>query len=259
MLALELDTLVYGLWYGRFRRVFRAIVRRMLGSGFRVVMGPLKGQRYLSSDLPCRLGIYEMHIQKILVSMLNEGDTFYDVGANKGYLGLLGAHLVGESGVVYEFEPLPDNFTDIEEVMEKNNVTNYVLVPKAVSNLSGTVMFYYDKGASATSSVNRDERTEHRLVPATTLDEFAADHRFPQFIKLDVEGAEVLALQGAASIMAVRNAPAWVIEVHSKETDREVKRLLSANNYHIDLLTPPVKNDRFFPCQILARKEQARG
>lgn len=79
MLALKLDTLVYGLWYGRFRRVFRALVRRLLRSGGRVVIGPLKGQWYLSSDFPCLIGIYELHIQKILMSTLNEGDTFYDV------------------------------------------------------------------------------------------------------------------------------------------------------------------------------------
>ena len=45
--------------------------------------------------------------QKVLADVLQEGDVFFDVGANAGFYAVIGARLVGPEGIVYAFEPTP--------------------------------------------------------------------------------------------------------------------------------------------------------
>src|SRR5262249_24017271 len=57
-----------------------------------------------------RFGVYEIAGTRLIESSLSPGDTFIDVGANGGYYSLLAARLVGLSGHVYAFEPVPSPF-----------------------------------------------------------------------------------------------------------------------------------------------------
>lgn len=121
-----LDTIVYRPWYGRFRRPFRALLRRLFGhrSRIRIKFGPLRGYQFIEEGWlsPYSLGIYELHVQYAIRSMLNRGDVFYDVGANNGFLSLLAAKTVGPEGHVYAFEPLPENAQRLLKLMAENNI-----------------------------------------------------------------------------------------------------------------------------------------
>lgn len=189
-----LDVIVYKLWYGRFRRPFRALLRRLVGrcSRTQVRLGPLKGYHFINDGWlsPYSLGIYELHVQYAMLGVLRRGDVFYDVGANNGFLSLLAAKTVGLEGHVYAFEPLPDNAQRLVQLMSENHVENYTLLPEAVSEKPGTVkMFLGDSGS--TPSLVQGCRGHSITVNATTLDEFALENRPPNLIKVDVEGAEL--------------------------------------------------------------------
>lgn len=128
-----LDVITYKLWYGRFRRLFRAILRRLIGyrTQAQIRFGPLKGYYFVDDGYPSpySLGIYELHVQYAILNTLTNGDVFYDVGAHFGFLSLLAAKIVGPEGHVYAFEPLPENAKRVLQLMAANNISNYTLIP----------------------------------------------------------------------------------------------------------------------------------
>ena len=66
-------------------------------------------------------GLWEPFETSLIVSRLNTGDVFVDVGANIGYFTLIAASLVGDQGQVYAFEPDPENY----RLLEKNCAHNF--------------------------------------------------------------------------------------------------------------------------------------
>ncbi|MBK9708981.1 MAG: hypothetical protein IPO77_18870 [Acidobacteria bacterium] len=123
----RLDMMIYRAWYGPLRRPVRAIARRIAGEA-RIVLGPLKGRFFRGKELVCRMGIYELHVQYLIQDLLDPGDVLYDIGANNGYLSLLGAQCTGPTGRVFSFEPLPANGDRINALMNENRMTNFELV-----------------------------------------------------------------------------------------------------------------------------------
>jgi FkbM family methyltransferase len=250
------DVLAYKLWNGRCRRWFRALAFRLLHSRDQIILGPLKGYRIPSPDLQCVLGIYEIHIQLTIVDNLKPGETFYDIGANRGFLGLLAANRVGPDGHIYEFEPLQENVAYIQSLMRMNRVHNFTVVPSAVSDVSGKSKFYLGNSHS-TASLSCGSRHDSVVVETITLDQFVFENRWPALIKMDIEGGELAALEGATKIMASKRPPTWIIEVHDRELDQEVSRLLISNGYTVSDLPAPSPRRKVYPKQILARHNQA--
>lgn len=246
----RLELIAYRSWYGPFRRPLRAVARRLTKKSSRIVWGPLKGLQFTGQELVCKMGIYEMHVQYKLKDLLKEGDVFYDIGANNGYLSLLGARCVGPNGMVYSIEPLPQNSRRLQLLMDENRVENCQLIEKAVSNRSGTTELYLGDD-HYTPSLIRGRRSRVMNVSVMTLDDIAIDHRWPDLIKLDVEGAEVMALEGAKKILASAKAPKWLIEVHSKETDREVRKILIDHGNRLCTLPAPFSRKQY-PVHVIA-------
>jgi FkbM family methyltransferase len=195
-----------------------------------------------------------LHVQYAVRQLLGPGDTFYDVGANNGYLSLLGSRCAGDGGIVYAFEPMPRNARQIQRLMAENRVENCRLVETAVSNRSGTTELYLSREEDAyTPSLIRELRSVVLNVGVTTLDQFAREHRWPSLIKLDVEGAEVMVLEGAGQMLASADAPNWLIEVHSSETDQQVRKILLDHGYRIRALPAPVSR-KAYPTHLMASK-----
>jgi FkbM family methyltransferase len=134
---------------------------------------------------------------------IQPGNTVLDIGANIGYYTLIAAHRVGPEGRVYAFEPDPANFSLLQKNVEANGYTNVVLVNKAVSNKSGKIRLY----------LNPANRGDHRVydskdgrqsieIETVTLDRFfkPLDKKI-HFIKMDIQGAEALALEGMKSLV----------------------------------------------------------
>lgn len=129
-----------------------------------------------------------------------------DVGANIGYYTMLFAKLSGANGVVYAIEPLRKNYLSLELSAEINQYHNIQLFCGVASSSEGEVNISIPQGDGAYAHIASDSSSGERLitVQSTTLDSLAATYAMPRIdaIKIDVEGAELLVLQGATGIFA---------------------------------------------------------
>ncbi len=155
------------------------------------------------------LGMYESDTKRLIEDLVKPGMTVLDVGANIGYFSLLAAKLVGKSGVVWAFEPVPHLVDIIGKNIRDNGYEERIhLVHMAVSNGVGTVKLHINDTVSAHSSLYAEASaylnapTPTRQVPievaSISLDAWAAQETWPKvdLVKMDVEGAEKLALEG---------------------------------------------------------------
>ena len=147
--------------------------------------------------------IYEPMETDIFKKQIKPGNTVLDIGANIGYYTLISARLVGPLGRVYAFEPDPANFRLLQKNVEANGYANVVLVNKAVSNKTGKLRLY----------LNPANRGDHRVYdskdgrPSLEIETVALDRFFKpldkkiHFIKMDIQGAEALALEGMKGLV----------------------------------------------------------
>jgi len=152
--------------------------------------------------------------QQTLVKFLKRGDVFYDLGANAGFYCVIGARQVGETGRVFGFEPTPMLVSRIQQNAILNGFTNVEVVPMAVGATNGMIQFGVLGDLSVENSINAAKHAENTMnVPCITIDAFASEHRPPNLLMMDIEGAELDALKGGMETIR-RYLPTMMIEVH---------------------------------------------
>ncbi len=155
------------------------------------------------------LGEYEPATTFVFRAVLGEGDVAVDVGANWGYFTLLAASLCGSTGRVFAFEPHPGSYRLLAKNIQANGLANVLAVPKAVSNEAGKASLLLARSAQHHSlyRVPAEKRSPsnqagHVVVDTVTLDEFLAQNPGePKLVKIDIEGAEPLALAGMTHLI----------------------------------------------------------
>ena len=200
------------------------------GSVVTINNGPLAGHRWKRSHKYVNsywLGTYELHVQNCLARELKSGNIFYDIGANAGFFSLLGVKCVGEKGQVYIFEPLPENIRTIKNQFELNHVNNAKIIEAAVSDHIGNAeLFQGEDTYTATITQKYKANRDCHIVKTITLDEFTKTAPTPNFIKMDVEGAEILVLRGSKKLLNSDNPPGLLIELHGQDIARQVCEIL---------------------------------
>jgi FkbM family methyltransferase len=175
-------------------------------------LNPRTGRAYFE-------GHGEAEVQEALRRHLKTGMTFYDVGANIGLFTMIAARLVGEQGHVVAFEADPEIAERLREHVARNNFPWAFVEEKAVWSKTGPVPFArIDAGASPDRGLGHvvtEGNAQTIPVSGVSLDDFALTHRAPDFIKCDVEGAEVEVFRGAARLLR-ENRPTIVCEMHSE-------------------------------------------
>jgi FkbM family methyltransferase len=168
-------------------------------------------------------GAGEPEVQDALRRHLRPGMTFYDLGANIGFFSLLAARLVGEQGRVIAFEADPEIAARLREHVERNQFRRIIVAERAVWSEASKVFFERidpatspDRGLGHVACVASASTIE---IQAVTLDDFARTSPPPDFIKCDVEGAEVEAFRGAQRLLAEKR-PGILCEIHSEENRR---------------------------------------
>lgn len=175
-------------------------------------------------DLCMAWGLYELDTARLIKRMLKPGDHFVDAGANIGYFTLLAAKAVKEHGRVDAFEPQPDNRERLMRHLRRNHLTDRVVVhPEALSDQPGTVRIFRPADASRNhgqSSMFLPASVPSVAVdvPSVRMDQVLAGTR-PKLIKLDVEGAEPLVIEGMRRLIE-SSAPAIILE-YNPPTSRE--------------------------------------
>ncbi len=167
----------------------------------------------------------EDHVQRWLEERLKPGHVFFDVGAHHGWVSMWTLSLVGQAGTVYSFEPSHANLSILEWHRARNNFSQWTIVPKAVSDVDAEQkeFFLVDTGDSPmnslTTGVPGTPMMEGRDISKTstqtiTLDTFCSQVGLgPNLVKIDVEGAELLVLQGAAKLLS-ESCPTIILAVH---------------------------------------------
>jgi FkbM family methyltransferase len=203
------------------------------------------------------LGIYEMPIQECLARELRPGDVFYDIGANAGFFYLLGSRCVDSNGQVFAFEPLAENAQTIRQQLTLNDVTNCTVVEAAVTDHVGQVQFFEGSECS-TGHLGREEATRgmKSIVRAITLDAFTKTAPAPNFVKVDVEGAEALLLKGAQHLLKADKPPTFLVEVHGEKLEATTRQILERQGYRIRYLKYREKRPDNAPRHILAFPDQ---
>lgn len=172
-------------------------------------------------ESPCQSSSLEAGEQSVMRRFVKDGDTVFDIGANIGLHTTLLARLVGCGGHIYAFEPNPEVRLLLEQTIALIN--NATLLPFALSDESGRADLFVpndlkvDSVASlrnewtrgvfgATHTVACEVRRLDELIEAGTLPH-------PNFIKCDVEGAELKVFHGAEETLNRADAPMVMFEV----------------------------------------------
>lgn len=203
-----------------------------------------------------RWNVYaEESLQKALVKYLQAGDIFIDIGANFGIHSLLAAKLVGPTGKIYAFEPVPVNLDLLMKNIKLNKLQNMEVLPCAVSNSNKQYVEMYIPGeeVAITASLHSCmERVVSIEVQNVRLDDWVAFNMYPKLIKIDVEGAELEVLKGAGSLLQ-RCHPILLIEVHGYVLSdfgasiSELQKYLEDHDYRREYLSgEQFHNEKYF-------------
>jgi FkbM family methyltransferase len=166
--------------------------------------------------------------------MLSPGDLVFDVGSHHG---LHTVFMARRRPVrVIAIEPNPHNVAILGRNIELNHLQNVTIRQTAVGNTQGTIVLPRDSNAGGVM-VGASADVASIEVELHSLDQLAEEHGYPDFLKIDVEGFEARALEGAAKILKRR--PKIAIEVHVDWVCRygssidEVIRLLDLPAYEV--------------------------
>lgn len=184
-----------------------------------------------SSIHGCWLGHYEIEKQAAVRRLVRPGMKVLDVGANAGFYTLAFSRLVGPTGHVWAFEPLPENIGNLRRHIELNGLHNVTVVEAAVSEKSGNAQFM----PAPSNSMGRLSPHGGITVRSVTLDEACGDSIVPDLVKLDVEGAEGAVLEGARQTLA-RHRPTILLATHGKEQERQCVTVLQNLEYGFSYL-----------------------
>jgi FkbM family methyltransferase len=177
----------------------------------------------------------EPHLRALLENELCSGGTFVDGGANIGFYSLLAARQVGQAGRVLAFEMMPDTAAILRRHVEANAAVCVSVLERALSDRSGDmVMATVEPGLHGQASIVADEKggRNHVGVATITLDNATAGLDRIDLMKLDLEGAEYLALRGATE--ALSRTACLVFE--SNNRDERIFALLDAAGFSVERL-----------------------
>jgi FkbM family methyltransferase len=172
------------------------------------------------------------------------GDTVVDVGAHAGHYTLVSSKRVGANGKVVAIEADQGNFEILNRNIKLNGLTNIIPLNYAAYSKQTKLKLYLPDEESGftiynTIMVNRTASGEKFIeVNANTLDyilqQNGISHADINWIKIDVEGAELEVLKGATSILSESKDIALLIEVHGLDNYTPVIEFLNRYNCKIE-------------------------
>jgi len=163
-------------------------------------------------------GTYEPKTVEFLKRTLKPGMRFADVGANIGFYTVLASKLVGDEGVVYAFEPSTECFELLKKNVELNGCSNVRLFKVGLSNKSGRSRLYKPNPSSygqqylmeaieSKQELDYEKYNVKELLASDKYEEIEVRRLDdildtpPDVMKIDVEGAEKLVLEGAGKLL----------------------------------------------------------
>lgn len=170
-------------------------------------------------------GNFELNELKFAERFLKQGMTVLDIGAHHGLYTVLAARKVGKTGKVMAFEPSAKERRRLMTHLRLNRVQDRVsVIPTAIGKETADTTLYVVVGKETGCNSLRPpavaEPTEPVRVPVTSLDAFLSKENLDRvdFIKMDIEGAELAMLEGAQGMLANHPRPVILTEMADSRT-----------------------------------------
>ena len=180
-----------------------AFRRLPLGLGAGIVMN-------IDFDYQARtfFGLYESEIQSHIKRLVQPGMRCFDLGSYAGYYSLVLAKFCNDQ--VLAVDGSAENVERTRQNLARNDFP--------VTVIEGWIAATDDEDF-------------------VSLDRLALDYFFPDFIKMDIEGAEANALEGATALLEQKR-PNMVIEVHGRDVEAHCIRILESHGYKLLAVSP---------------------
>lgn len=157
---------------------------------------------------------------KLFEDILRPGMTVLDIGANIGIYALIAGDKVGKKGKVYAFEPVPENIKLLGHNLRQNAAANVRIVRSAAGDKQGSVDISLVKDSLATHYIGAHPKNSIP-VKVDTIDNFVKTHTLKvDCIKMDIEGYEGFALEGAKKTLANNKNLKLLTELSAKYLKR---------------------------------------
>ena len=186
----------------------------------------LRNSHFWFAGTPFDRSPSELDEQAVMRRFVQPGDVAFDIGANRGLHTMLLAQLAGPQGRVFAFEPNPELLPTLELTIK--GLSNTTLFPNALSdsNTACTLFVPADDSMGSLADWTSDEalakyrktlrlgKAHTMVVQARGIDDLVASGtiQVPNFIKCDVEGAELMVFKGARKTLDQISAPAILFE-----------------------------------------------
>lgn len=137
---------------------------------------------------------------ELLKKHIKSGDVVLDIGANIGFYAQLLSELVSNSGKVHCFEPDKVNFSHLKNATK--NFKNIIIHNKAVGPKTGLLKIYTSKNLNVDHRTYKPEEYEQEIdIDAIAIDDYLKDNLKVDFIKIDIQGFEMQAIQGMQKVL----------------------------------------------------------
>lgn len=188
---------------------------------------------------------YREHESLFLSRFVNRGDVCLDIGANLGSYSYYLSKIVSDSGKVFAFEPVSQTYKGLVSNLTKTKSTNVFAYNLGISDGEENATIFVPKmvglpshGRAHLSSPTVDEIGECVEVRLTTVDKFHDEQGLGRinFIKMDIEGAELSALKGAMQVLN-QYKPVLLLEIEEQHTrnydyiPQDIFRMLNSLGY----------------------------
>jgi len=242
--------------YKYFRAHYINKISYPINQKSKLVKTPIFTNDIMHLLIPAGLDIYltgikshcsEIRLCKYFIQNLKKGNTFIDIGAHFGFYSLLAAKLVGASGKVFSFEAAKSIYSVLSKNI--NNKPNVHPFNNAISNQKGNINFYeFPIQYSEYNSIDIEQYKKFNwfkkqiptlsIIESTNLDNFTTQQNCaPQFIKIDVEGAEKLVIEGAVNCIKNHQpiiAMEFLLDQRGNQNHIEAAQTILKSNYTIN-------------------------
>lgn len=177
------------------------------------------------------------------IKALRAGDIFYDIGSSVGALSITAAMKL-TAGQVISFEPDPENVESLKNNFLLNKLSNYKIIPCAVGDTEGELELFTEGSRGFSPSLRQVNGIQSSIkAKIITIDGLLETQEIPlpDVMKIDIEGAEMLALKGMSHLLSSPDRPRLIVlEIHPKflpafDTNvTEIFRFVLDKNYQID-------------------------
>jgi FkbM family methyltransferase len=180
--------------------------------------------------------LHEPESTRAFWDAIKPGMIVVDGGANMGGYSLLASRRAGAEGRVFAFEPDPNNFARLQK--QVRNLANVEPVQKAIAAASGESLLFLDSFHAGHTLVDGRVGERGISVDITSLDDFVRAHSLHglDVVKLDIEGAELLAIDGMRGLLRGERRPVILCEVHPPITPEEFISTMNEFGYRTRIL-----------------------